>query len=250
MNKYILLLFFSFSLFNYAQDSLPKVNASNSKLKVKHFIIPTVLMTSGLILRDADLKKDVYEFHTNALGNRFRFKGDDYLQCAPTTLAVLGKYMGFQSENSWEQLCTNQIVSLTISGLISRTIKQEVNDKRPELYGVRSFPSGHTTTVFNAATLMFLEFKDDNIWFASSGYLFATATAFFRVTNEKHWVADVSFGAGLGMATAFIVHYWSPNLYKYVEKYIYKPKNKNITFLPYPVIQNNNYGMGLVLNLK
>lgn len=232
-----------------AQDTLNVVQNNTSKLKVKNFIIPAALITSGLILRDTDLKKEVYDFQKNALQDRFAFKHDDYIQYTPTILAVLGNSMYFNSKNSFEQLTTNQLVSLIISGLIGRGVKEVVNDKRPELYGVKSFPSGHTSTAFNGATLLFLEYKDDNLWFASSGYLLATATAFFRVTNDKHWAADVLAGAGLGMATAFVVHYWSPNLYKYVERLFVK-KETTTTILPYPIINNNNLGIGILMNLK
>lgn len=249
IKKLLLALFLFNALFSNAQDTLKIVAKDSSKLKVKNFIIPVTLITSGLILRDVDLKRDVYEFQQNAIGDRFTFKNDDFIQYMPTTLAVLGSTMNFKSKNSFEQLATNQLVSLTISGIFGRIIKDAVNDKRPELYGLKSFPSGHTSTAFNGATLLFLEYKDDNIWFASSGYLLATTTAFFRLTNDKHWMADVLAGAGIGMATAFVVHYWSPDIYKYFKKYIL-PNNKETAFFAYPIIDSNNYGMGFNLNFK
>lgn len=249
LKRILFTLFLLVNLTVQAQDSLNIVVKDSSRLKVKNFIIPAVLMTSGLVFRDVDLKRRTYEFHQNALGNRYQFKQDDFLQYLPVLLDVSGEKLGFQARHGFMQRGTNQLVSLSISGIIGRVIKMGFNDKRPELYGLRSFPSGHTNTAFNSATLLFLEYKDDNIWFASSGFVIATATGFFRVTNEKHWVADVLFGAGLGMSTAFVVHYWSPDIYKFVKKHFFK-KSDDISLLPYPVISRNNFGIGLLMNLK
>jgi hypothetical protein len=249
MKKILLVLIITLSTPIFSQDSLIINKECNKKLKLKHFILPTVLMSSGLYLRDPKLKKEIYNYHKSALGNRFEFQADEILVNIPLVMSVTGKFFNLKSVHSWEQVCTNHLVSLSISGAITRVIKIGVNDKRPVIKGVRSFPSGHTTAAFNSATLLFLEYKDDNFWYASSGYIFATSTAFFRITNEKHWVADVLFGAGLGMASAYVVHYWSPNIYKYV-KHVFNPKSKETTFLAYPIIQKNNYGMGFHLNIN
>jgi membrane-associated phospholipid phosphatase len=46
------------------------------------------------------------------------------------------------------------------------------------------------------ATLLFQEYKDSNLWYASSGFVFATATAILRIANNKHYSSDVLAGAG------------------------------------------------------
>lgn len=236
--------------YSYSQDSLKIDHSSIFKLKTKHFIIPTLLLSAGIIVREQKYKTEIYNFHDNLLKDKFKFKYDDVLQCLPTTLAVLGKPFSIQSKSSYEQLCTNQVVSLTLSGLLVRVLKLGINDKRPNTYGVHSFPSGHTTTAFNAATLMFLEYKDSNLAFASSGYAIAIATGFFRISNNKHWVSDVLAGAGIGMTTAYLVHNWSPNLFKYVEKYIFPQNASSTQIISYPIISENSFGLGLRLNFK
>jgi hypothetical protein len=37
----------------------------------------------------------------------------------------------------------------------------------------------------------FQEYKDSNLWYASSGFVFATATAILRIANNKHYSSDV-----------------------------------------------------------
>jgi membrane-associated phospholipid phosphatase len=35
------------------------------------------------------------------------------------------------------------------------------------------------------------------LWYASSGFVFATATAILRIANNKHYSSDVLAGAGI-----------------------------------------------------
>lgn len=247
LNKIICLLILFQSCFGFSQTNIDSISKKN--LKVKHFIVPVVLISGGLLMRDPELKQEVYDYHNNILKNNYKFKGDDFLQCVPTILAATGNFIGFKSEHSFLQMATNHGLSVSISGVIARILKVSINDKRPEMFEVRSFPSGHTTTVFNAATLLFLEFKDSNFWYASSGYAFAVATGFFRVANNKHWVADVLAGAGLGMTTAYIVHYWNPNIIKYVDKVIKIPEKLKTALITYPIINESHYGFGFRMNI-
>lgn len=73
-----------------------------------------------------------------------------------------------------------------------------------------SFPSGHTSIAFTNAALLYYEYKDSNVWYASSGFLFATATGVLRIANNKHYTSDVLAGAGIGFASGLIVSYWNP----------------------------------------
>jgi membrane-associated phospholipid phosphatase len=63
-----------------------------------------------------------------------------------------------------------------------------------------SFPSGHTTGVFAAATVYSLEYKDKKLVpFISYGI--ATAIGLSRIVENKHWLTDVVAGAALGYIT-------------------------------------------------
>jgi membrane-associated phospholipid phosphatase len=77
-------------------------------------------------------------------------------------------------------------------------IKYAVGRTRPN-GDPRSFPSGHATAVF--ATAMVLQehygWKVGVPFFAA-----ATYTAISRITVNKHWASDVTFGAFVGMASA------------------------------------------------
>lgn len=78
-----------------------------------------------------------------------------------------------------------------------------------------------------------------NIWYASSGFLFATTTGFLRIANNKHYTSDVLTGAGIGIGVVLAVSYWSPF------KSVSFGKNKTHALI-YPQI-GTNYGIGLLI---
>jgi membrane-associated phospholipid phosphatase len=60
-----------------------------------------------------------------------------------------------------------------------------------------SFPSGHTTVAFAAATVFALEYKDHLI-VPIVAYSAASLIGLSRITENKHWSTDVLAGAALG----------------------------------------------------
>jgi membrane-associated phospholipid phosphatase len=67
-----------------------------------------------------------------------------------------------------------------------------------------SFPSGHTTVAFAAATVYALEYKD-RPWVPIVCYTAASLIGLSRITENKHWVTDVVAGAALGYLTGKLV---------------------------------------------
>jgi membrane-associated phospholipid phosphatase len=63
-----------------------------------------------------------------------------------------------------------------------------------------SFPSGHTTVAFAAATVFASEYKD-NPYISIVAYSAATLVGLSRITENKHWATDVLVGAALGYLT-------------------------------------------------
>lgn len=63
-----------------------------------------------------------------------------------------------------------------------------------------SFPSGHTTVAFAAATVFAKEYSKSVI-VPIIAYSAATAIGLSRITENKHWATDVFVGAALGYLT-------------------------------------------------
>lgn len=73
---------------------------------------------------------------------------------------------------------------------------RDINGKRIN----SSFPSGHTTVAFAAATVFAKEYKDRPLVPIIS-YTAATLIGLSRITENKHWITDVIAGAALGYFT-------------------------------------------------
>lgn len=240
-----LFCFCSFFSFSQVKDSVATPqNVTTDKLTLKKMILPASFITAGLVLRTPAWRDDMVEFKNKVFGTDFNFRGDDYFQFVPVAQTLLGNSLGFKSKHGYAQMVTNQLMSNIMMSGIVYSIKISVKDKRPDDSAHNSFPSGHTATAFNSAMINYLEFKDSSKWYACSGFLFATATGVLRVANNRHSPGDVFAGAGIGMATALVVHYWSP--FRWDEK----QKNKKLSYIIYPAINNSSYGIGYIANFK
>ena len=94
---------------------------------------------------------------------------------------------------------------------------------KSDSYSYQSFPSGHTTVAFAAATVFAMEYR--NIWFVPIiSYSAATAIGLSRVVQNAHWISDVLVGAGLGFITGRQV---VNNYHRYSKLQLDKAKKKN-----------------------
>ena len=89
-------------------------------------------------------------------------------------------------------------------------------------HGSSSFPSGHTTAIFAAATVYAQEYRNLR-WVPYVSYSAATLVGLSRLTENKHWISDVFAGAGLGYITGLQV---VRNYHRYAYLQNHKTKNK------------------------
>jgi PAP2 superfamily len=243
MKKIILIAFLSFFSIINAQDTIKNVDSLvKEKFNYKKLILPASLIAVGGILKTPSIQTDIQKNIRNTFGEDFKTKADDYIQFLPAAQMLGGNALGFKSQHGYKQMATNILISNLIVGGVVYIGKTTAKDLRPDGSANNSFPSGHTATAFNNATLLFFEYKDSNIWYASSGYLFAATTGILRIANNRHWSGDVVAGAGIGIAIGTIVSYWNP--------FHFDKKSKDIGLIGYPVINDKNYGIGLVYQIK
>jgi len=236
--KLLIALAFLLSLNGNAQQK-DSISSFKDELSYKHFIIPAALISTGLLLKNAPMNKNLQGDFRAILGTDFHTKVDNYIQYEAVLQIYGGRYLGFKPKNDFLHQTINIAISNAIMGGIVQTMKHTFKEERPDGSDKFSFPSGHTATAFTNASLLFYEYKDANIWYASSGFLFATATGFLRIANNKHYTSDVLAGAGIGTAVGLAVSYWSPF------KSVTFGKNKTHAFI-YPQI-GENYGIGLLI---
>ncbi len=233
----VIMLFFLIPKINgQALDSL----TSQKKFTYKSLIIPTALIGSGIILFNSQLNKDIQRDSQSFFGSNFSTRADDITLFIPALQIYAGKYLGFQPRNTIKHQTIDLAVANTLSYVIVTALKHSVKAHRPDGSDKLSFPSGHSAIAFTNAALLYQEYKDSNFWYASSGFVFATATGILRVANNKHYASDVLTGAGIGLASGILVSYYNP-----FQKLCFGKKNKTSAFI-YPQL-GNQMGIGAII---
>ncbi len=92
--------------------------------------------------------------------------------------------------------------SMAAAGATTFVLKELVHERRPDRSDDRSFPSGHTSISFAAATALEKRYG----WQAGlPAYAVATFVGAARVAASKHYVHDVLAGAGIGIASGMLL---------------------------------------------
>lgn len=218
MNKStIVLLLFSlfFQNFLYGQKSDSVLVNAPPQFKPKSTYIPAALLVAGISAHAGREKswdrQTVVERNEHLFG--FSNHVDDYLQFSPVIAAYGFELGGMTPRTDWKNrtaiLIKGQIVNL---GLVY-IMKKSFRSVRPDGTAY-SFPSGHTANAFAGATLLSMEYGQNYKWVPYASYTLATGIGVMRVINNKHYISDVLFGAGLGilsMKAAYWTHQYRWN---------------------------------------
>jgi membrane-associated phospholipid phosphatase len=207
----------------HAQAQEPKFDSAtvaraNKPLFRKWEVIGVVGTTGLALVFDKSLLNTIHDPHDsfgrnvsdfgNALGNPL------YVVPPLLAAAIIGKAAGSQGIYG---VSTRALKSTLLAGASVFVIKTLIGRERPFVSDdpfkfhpinfkdrTNSFPSGHTTIAFALATSFAREIKGtwDDILF----YTLATGTAYARMHDNKHWMSDVVFGAGLGITATRFIH--------------------------------------------
>ena len=161
--------------------------------------------------------KDVRSFR-NTNFPTFHQTHDNYLLVAPIGLMYGMKAFGLESWSNWKEMLFVNATSLIIMEAIVFPSKTFIGRERPDGSEYVSFPSGHTATAFACAHLLHKEYGELSPWISVVGYSMATVTGVTRILNNRHWLSDVLFGAGIGIL--------STELSYKVKDWAFKKKNK------------------------
>lgn len=211
----IIILLFSINLiFAQQKDSLIYEN-NRLDFRYKKLYIPASLMISGIIAdgrgKEA-LKNELVEERNEHL---FGFENhlDDYAQFFPFVAIYGFEIAGMKPRTDYKNrtaiLIKGQLVNLGLVYILKKSLKKT----RPDGTAY-SFPSGHTANVFAGATMLAIEYGEHHKWVPYAAYGVATTVGAMRMANNKHYVSDVLFGAGLGilsMKAAYWMHQYKWN---------------------------------------
>ena len=233
MNKFFLVCI---SVLLMSQQSFGQKDTVDLKVQkplLPKMIIPATLILSGVLLSGSKTEKNWQIDVRNKVGNDFRTENDNYIQYIPFAQIYIGDLVGMKAKNHWFDQTKNIFLGGMVTMVVTHSLKRAIGKSRPD--GARhAFPSGHTAASFMGATMLYHEFKDENVIYASSGYLFSTTTGGMRVMNNRHWVSDVLAGAGVGILVANLIYHIEP-----LKNFNPFKNSKNISFSP--MIDNEGF---------
>ena len=204
------------------KDSLIFINSENefetaynkiSENKVYRMLcVPVPLFAISAITYD---QGDKFRTLRNTHVPNFHYRYDDFLQYAPLAAVIGLKLGGVESRSSWPRLLASNIFAAGIMATAVNSMKYTIKRERPDGSKNNSFPSGHTATAFMAATIMHREYGlTRSPLYSIGGYTVATATAFSRQLNNRHWLSDVLAGAGIGVLSAELGYFLADLIFK------------------------------------
>ncbi len=209
--------------------------------KPTQIILPATLITVGAFgVKNGAFRKldnSIKDGMADLRGTHY-FRADDYIQYLPIIAYVGLGSVGVNSKHSFKERFAVGATAYLAMGIMVNSIKFGVNEKRPDSNALNSFPSGHTATAFMGAELLRLEYGTG---IAIGGYTVATAVAFLRLYNNRHWLNDVLAGAGIGILSARI-GYWMLPLY---QKWFKWSNSKSVAVLPSYDYVGKSFGVGL-----
>ena len=226
IKKIAIVIFIIHFLLGFAQEKdsvLQEVIPSQEKVlkpkfQSKKLYIPGALLISGLLLNSngkESFKNEIAEERNEHLGN-FHTSVDNFLQFSPIVAAYALDVFGVKSKTDFNNrtaiLLKGEVLTLGSVYIIKNIAHQE----RPDGSNDKSFPSGHTAQAFAAATFLSEEYKDQFPWMPYAAYGVAGSVGVMRMVNNKHYISDVLFGAGLGLLSMKL-SYWT-HQYKWNKK--------------------------------
>lgn len=212
MNRFIFVLvaLYLFSAHSASAEKMDTLyHSKDYKFQYKALIVPTLLITYGLIGIESDaikgynaeIKEDVRDIDD-------KFTLDDASQYLPFLSVYALNGLGVKGNNNFRDRTFILATSYLLMGSTVAILKNTTHVMRPDGSSDNSFPSGHTATAFMGAEFLYQEYKDVSVWYGVAGYTVAAATGFFRMYNDRHWLTDVAAGAGIGMLSTKVA-YWS-----------------------------------------
>lgn len=144
---------------------------------------------------------------------------DDYLQYVPMASVYALDIAGVKAKHNFRDRTIILGMAAVFMAASVNTLKYTVREQRPDGSRRNSFPSGHTATAFMGAEFLYQEYKDVSPWIGVAGYTVATATGLLRVHNNRHWVGDVFFGAGVGILSTKAAYWLYPQIQQSIRRH-------------------------------
>jgi membrane-associated phospholipid phosphatase len=175
----------------------------NLIMSLAFFMVLAFILITGI-------NKELFILINTFAGNTWSFAWENLTLLGDTMVAIviLVLFIRKRADLVWAG-----IISAIIGTLIVNLLKVYLNVPRPpslidknviNIFGptlfARSFPSGHTVTIFSMAGILMFYFRS---WFIRLGLiLLALSTGISRIAVGAHWPSDVAAGGAIGCLCA------------------------------------------------
>ncbi|SKC16977.1 phosphatase PAP2 family protein [Dyadobacter psychrophilus] len=185
-------------------------------IKAGDVIPPVTLALAGLVAQGR-ISRHFHEKVHSQYPN-FHSKADEFLPYAPGVVSLALASAGVKGRHKLGDQIILALLSNIIAQGVTQSLKRVIKYPRPDQSDYYSFPSGHTTTAFANATILHEEYGQRSVLYSIGGYGTATAVGTLRVLNDKHWLADVLMGAGIGIGATKVLYISYPWLQQTVRR--------------------------------
>lgn len=226
----------SSSLFSQQPDTIKYKHPVFRKLAA-----PIALMSMGVITWNEEkfINREQLEENKNEHAAFYNKHIEDYLEFVPIAAVYGLNLSGVKGRNSIMEQTILLLKSELLTGVVVYSLKETTHILRPDSSSFDSFPSGHTSRAFVAATFLHKEYGHKSIWYSIGGYATATTVGALRVLSNEHWLSDVFFGAAIGILSTELVY----------ATHQYKWSKRKVKLSGLPVFNNGSYGVYLSLAL-
>ena len=183
------------NLKDYFSESSGRIFSNNSN----QIILGTAALAALSSIR-VDQKIKVYAQDRGLLPEKVSHFGDMYGGYWAHWIiwsSILGTSISNKEKNNFSEKLEFSTLAMITNGVITELMKRSFGRVRPNGGCCKSFPSGHTSHSFTVATIA-NELYGKEVGIAA--YCLAALVATSRIHDNKHYLSDVIFGAGLGTA--------------------------------------------------
>jgi len=167
-------------------------------------------VAGGIAFTDNEVWSDkAFEDARNRNFPEFSTAADDFLIFAPIAAVYGLQLAGVKGAHSLRDQTAILLKAEILGFLVVTPLKLATNRVRPNRENDESFPSGHTAQAFISATFLHKEYGHLSPWYSIGGYAVAGSVGALRILNDKHYLSDVLFGAGIGILVtnlAYLTH--------------------------------------------
>lgn len=252
--KVLVLLALSFPLLSYAdnfrdRDKTDSLQAIVPRISVKSLLVPGSLMLYGTI---ETLLAPKYRMLNYAIGHEVinhrppKFTIDDVTQYLPAASVYVLNISGVKGKNSFKDRTIILGIASLFTAVSVNSLKYTTNVERPDKSAFNSFPSGHTAVAFMGAEFLRQEYQEVSPWIGIGGYLVAASTGALRIYNNKHWVGDIAFGAGVGILSAKLAYWLYPTIKNRLSDRKRRNNNSFDSFVFFPYYNGQQGGLSIV----